>query len=74
MIICACDSIIDSGFEILESESGNVVNLKKLDTIKGKGEKFTLIKGEEKKEFEKILGDRWRKIVLEVEALWHVEA
>ena len=57
MIICACDSIIDSGFEILESESGNVVNLKKLDKIKGKGEKFTLIKGEEKTEFEKILGD-----------------
>jgi len=74
MIVCACDSIIDSGFEILESESGNVVNLKKLDKIKGRGEKFTLIKGEEKTEFEKLLGDRWRKIVLEVEALRHVEA
>ena len=57
MIICACDSIIDSGFEILESESGNVVNLSKLQSIKGRGEKFTLIKGNEKQEFEKILGD-----------------
>jgi len=56
MIICACDSIIDSGFEILEPD-GNVVNIKKLDKIKGRGEKFTLIKAEEKKEFEKILGD-----------------
>lgn len=66
--MCACDSIIDSGFEVLD-ESGNVVNLNKLERVNGRGEKFTLIKGNEKQEFEKILGDRWRKIVLEVDAL-----
>jgi len=57
MIICACDSIIDSGFEILDSENGNVFNLKDIGKLKGRGEKFTLIKAEEKTEFEKILGD-----------------
>lgn len=56
MIICACDSIIDSGFEILEPD-GNVVNLKNLEQVRGRGEKFTLIKAEEKKEYEKLLGD-----------------
>jgi hypothetical protein len=42
--------------------------------FKGKGEQYTIIKAEEKKEYEKLLGDRWRKIVLEVEPLRHIEA
>lgn len=33
MIICACDSIIDSGFEILSPETGNVFNLKDVASI-----------------------------------------
>jgi len=74
MIICACDSIIDSGFEILDPEKGNVFDLKDISKIWGWGEKYTLVWAEEKKEYEKLLGDRWRKIVLEVEPLRHVEA
>jgi hypothetical protein len=42
--------------------------------VKGKGEKYTIIKAEEKKEYEKLLGDRWRKMVLEVDPLRHIEA
>ena len=33
-----------------------------------------MIKAEEMKEFEHLLGDRWRKLVVEVEPLRHVEA
>ena len=57
MIICACDSIIDSGFEILDPENGNVFNLKDISKVKGRGEKYTLIKADEKKDYEKLLGD-----------------
>ena len=74
MLICACDSIIDSGFELLNPHDGQPVNLKHIDNIKGRGEKYTIIKADDKKEYENLLGDRWRKIVLEVEPLRHIEA
>lgn len=74
MIICACDSIIDSGFELLSPDDGQPIDINKISNIRGRGEKFTIIKSEEKKEYEKFLGDRWRKIVLEVEPLRHIEA
>lgn len=74
MVICACDSIIDSGFELLSPHDGQPISLKKIQNIKGKGETYTIVKAEEKKEYEKLLGDRWRKIVLEVEPLRHIEA
>lgn len=74
MVICACDSIIDSGFELLSPVDGQPVDLKRIETIKGRGEKYTIVKADEKQEYEKLLGDRWRKIVLEVEPLRHIEA
>lgn len=75
MVICACDSIIDSGFELLSPEDGQPLNLKKdIGKIKGRGEVYTIIKGDEKDEYEKLLGDRWRRNVLEVEPLRHIEA
>lgn len=74
MIICACDSIIDSGFEILSPDTGNVFNMKDVGKIWGWSEKYTLVKAEEKLEYEKLLGNRWRKVVVEVEPLRHIEA
>ncbi|CAI2365326.1 unnamed protein product [Moneuplotes crassus] len=74
MVICACDSIIDSGFELLSPEDGQPLDLTKVNNIKGRGEKYTIIKADEKNEYENLLGDRWRKIVLEVEPLRHIEA
>lgn len=74
MVICACDSIIDSGFELLSPHDGQPVNLNRIENIKGKGEQYTIVKAEEKQEYENLLGDRWRKIVLEVEPLRHIEA
>lgn len=59
---------------MLNPHDGQPVDLKKIDTIKGRGETYTIVKAEEKQEYEKLLGDRWRKIVLEVEPLRHIEA
>ena len=74
MVIWAWDSIIDSGFELLSPQDGQPIDLKKIQNFRGKGEQYTIVKAEEKKEYEKLLGDRWRKIVLEVEPLRHIEA
>ena len=72
-VLCACDSIVDSGFEILNPD-GQPIDIKQIHTVPGRGEKYTLIEGKELKEYEKLLGNRWRKLVLEVEPLRHVEA
>ena len=72
-VLCACDSIVDSGFEILNPD-GQPIDIKQIHTVPGRGEKYTLIEGKELQEYEKLLGNRWRKLVLEVEPLRHVEA
>jgi hypothetical protein len=59
---------------LLSPQDGQPLNLNKIEVIKGRGEQYTIVKAEEKQEYEKLLGDRWRKIVLEVEALRHIEA
>lgn len=76
MIVCSCDSIIDSGFEILDPQGQrfDVEDDEWLKAIMGWGEWYTIFKAEEWKEYEKYLGDRWRKIVLEVKPLEHIEA
>ena len=48
MIICACDSVTDSGFEIFDTQ-GKAIDLGKLDisSVQGRGEKYTVVKAEE---------------------------
>jgi hypothetical protein len=59
---------------LLSPQDGQPVDLNRIENIKGKGEQYTVVKAEEKQEYENLLGDRWRKIVLEVEPLRHIEA
>ena len=49
MIICACDSVTDSGFEILDPVTGKAWDLNQIDVgaIAGRGEKYTVVKAEE---------------------------
>jgi hypothetical protein len=48
-VLCACDSIIDSGFELVDPD-GNQVDFSKLTQLPGEGEIYHLYEGEEKKE------------------------
>jgi len=71
-ILCACDCILESGFELIDSD-GKAVDFHAPNPIKS-GETYHLYKGEEMKEFKKVLGDKWRKVKITVEALRHAEA
>eukprot|EP00826_Nyctotherus_ovalis_P005008 TRINITY_DN11111_c0_g4_i1.p1 TRINITY_DN11111_c0_g4~~TRINITY_DN11111_c0_g4_i1.p1 ORF type:complete len:450 (+),score=150.51 TRINITY_DN11111_c0_g4_i1:115-1464(+) len=71
-ILCACDCILESGFELVDSD-GKTVDFHKSNAIKS-GEVYHLYKGEEMKEFRSILGDKWRKVKITVNPLRHAEA
>ena len=71
-ILCACDCILESGFELVDSD-GKAVDFHKPNSIKS-GEIYHLYKGEEMKEFSRILGDKWRKVKLTVDPIRHAEA
>ena len=68
-ILCACDSIIDSGFTLLDS-NGHPSSIEHLRD----NEHYTLIPGEELKGYEKVLGDRWRRVNICIDPLQHLEA
>ena len=68
-IICACDSIIDQGF-ILKDSSG-------FPTLIGQvtpGEKYYMVPGEEISGIQKIVGNKLRRITVEIDPLQHVES
>ena len=67
-ILCACDSIIDQGF-ILKDSSGFLTPVGQIIP----GEKYYLVPGDELKGKEKIIGDRFRRISVEIEPLQHLE-
>eukprot|EP00743_Colponemidia_sp_Colp-15_P005287 GILK01005686.1.p1 GENE.GILK01005686.1~~GILK01005686.1.p1 ORF type:complete len:512 (-),score=123.18 GILK01005686.1:189-1724(-) len=76
-ILCACDAIIDSGFD-LEDSTGHLIDIRRdglrLHELMRNGEVYSLVKGEEKKEFSRILGDRLRRIRVECDPLRHAES
>ncbi len=71
-IMCTCDCILETGFELIDSD-GKTVDFHHVEAIRS-GETYHLYKGEELKEFKKVLGDRWRKVKIAVEPLRHAEA
>ena len=71
-LMCACDSIMDSGFDLVDS-NGKSVDFQELNNIPS-GEVYQLYKGDEQRELVKALGDKWRKVKVEVEPLRHGEA
>ena len=68
-IMCACDCIVDAGFKLIDS-GGFPVPIEALQ----EGEIYTIQPGEEIKGFEKVLGDRWRRVNVEIDPLQHSEA
>ena len=67
-ILCACDSIIDQGFSLTDSSGfptpiGQVIP----------GEKYFIVPGEECKGKERIIGDRLRRLTVEIEPFQHSE-
>jgi hypothetical protein len=67
--LCACDAIADTGFTLYDS-SGFPVQLQSVRS----GEVYSLTPGQEIQGLEKVLGDRWRRVNVEVSPLQHLEA
>jgi hypothetical protein len=67
-ILVACDSIFDQGFTLVNS-GGESVHFSQVIS----GERYTLAPGEEVKGYEKVLGDKWRRVTVEIEPLKHGE-
>lgn len=68
-IVCACDAIMDSGFQLYDA-NGLPIPISNLAS----GERYLLKPGDELKGYEKALGDRWRRLKLEMDPLRHTEA
>lgn len=68
-ILCACDSIIDQGF-VLNDFNGFPVPVGQVVP----GEKYYIVPGDEIKGKEKILGERLRRITVEIPPLTHIES
>lgn len=68
-ILCACDSIIDQGFTLTDS-SGFPVSF---GEIIPEGH-YLILPGNEIKGKEKIMGDRLRRITIEIPPMKHIEA
>lgn len=68
-ILCACDSIIDQGF-ILNDPDGFPTPLGQLIP----GHKYYLVPGNEIQGKESVIGNRFRRISVELEPLKHLEA
>lgn len=76
-IICACDAIVDSGFELLD-KTYKPIDLEKfshfVDGIKNSKTELNLVEGKEHEAFKPIIGDRMRKLNIPVTPLAHIEA
>lgn len=68
-IVCACDAIMDSGFQLYDA-NGHPIPISNLIS----GERYQLQPGDELKGYERALGDRWRRLKIEMEPLRHTEA
>lgn len=68
-VLCACDSIADTGFTLFDS-SGFPVQLSEVRS----GEVYSLSPGQEIKGQEKVIGDRWRRVNVDIKPLQHLEA
>lgn len=68
-LLCACDSIVDSGFTLMDSSG----HLAQLDELQDK-QRYFLQPGDEVKGYEKERGDRWRRVNVAVDSLEHLEA
>ena len=68
-IVCACDAIMDSGFQLYDA-NGHPIPISDLIS----GERYQLQPGDELKGYERALGDRWRRLKIEMEPLRHSEA